>query len=92
MDRLAGAEGEVGPPQFVLDGCVIVLGSAAQLVQADDFGHVGGRQWAVPARLDRRHVGGCGAVEFGGVMPQRPTLRTVDTKVTTAGRPDAVGV
>ncbi len=50
LDRLAGAELEVGPAQFVLDGFVILLGPAAQPVQADDPGHVGGRQRVIPQR------------------------------------------
>ena len=41
LDRLAGADLEVGPAQFVLDGFVILLGPAAQPVQADDPGPVG---------------------------------------------------
>ncbi|MFE5022825.1 hypothetical protein ACFRAO_05655 [Streptomyces sp. NPDC056656] len=64
MDRLAGADLEVGRAQFVLDGFVIGAGEAAD--------------------VGRRHG--------GDVIPQRPTLRTVDMKVITAGRPDAVGV
>jgi hypothetical protein len=30
--------------------------------------------------------------QSGRVIPQRPTPRTADEKVTVAGRPDAVGV
>ncbi|MDF2265153.1 hypothetical protein P2Q00_06815 [Streptomyces coacervatus] len=61
MDRLAGADLEVGPAQFVFDEFIILLDPAAQPVQDD-------------------------------TIRQRPTLRTADKKVTTAGRPDAVGV
>ncbi|MGW1004277.1 hypothetical protein [Streptomyces sp. NPDC002520] len=87
MDRLAGAELEVGLAQFVLDGFIILPDPAAQPVQVDDPRHVGGRQWAVLAGHDRRRHG-------GGVIPRRLTLRTAGTKVkvTTAGRPEAVGV
>jgi hypothetical protein len=35
---------EVGPVQFALDGFIILLGPAAQPVQANDPGHVGARQ------------------------------------------------
>ena len=41
MDCLAGADLEVGPAQFVLDGFVILLGPAAHPAQADDPGPVG---------------------------------------------------
>lgn len=44
MDHLAGEDLEVGPAQFALDGFIILLGPTAQPVQADDPGHVGGRQ------------------------------------------------
>ncbi|MFG2288251.1 hypothetical protein ACGFOU_19585 [Streptomyces sp. NPDC048595] len=63
MDRLAGADLEVGPAQFGLEGFVVSPGPAAQHVQTGGPGDVGGWQRAVPA----------------------------DVKVTTAGRPDAVG-
>lgn len=102
---MAGGGPEVGPALSVLDGFVILLGPVAQLVQADAPGHVDGRQRAVLAGLDRRHVGGCGAGELGketradevrafvgAVEALVPTLRTAGRKVTPAGRPDAVGV
>lgn len=118
LDRLAGAELEVGQDQLVLHGFVILLGPAAQPVQADDPGHVGGRQRAVsrgvpglpgtgvvrkqrPAVVGRGHrlrqrgrrlVAVPRRRQGDDVIPQRPTLRTADKKVTAAGRPAAVGV
>jgi len=44
LDRLAGAEADVGPAQFVLDGLGILLGPAVQPVQADDPGQVVGQR------------------------------------------------
>lgn len=101
LDRLAGAGLEVGQDQFLLDGFVILLGPAAQPVQADDPGHEDGLQRAVLAGLDRRHTEGCGAVEFGdevwafagaveAVGNQRPERDALGAGQGGGGRDDAV--
>ncbi|WP_326772254.1 hypothetical protein [Streptomyces sp. NBC_01445] len=61
---------------------------------ADLTGHLGrgvsGPMVTGVARKQRPSV--AGHRQGGDAIPQRPTLCTVDKKVTTAGRPDAVGV
>jgi len=44
LDHLAGEDLEADPFQFARDGFIILLGPAAQPVQADAPGHIGGRQ------------------------------------------------
>ena len=67
LDRLAGADLEVRQDQFVLHGFVILLGPAAQPVQADVPGHVGGRQRAVSRGVP-------GLPGTGVVRKQRPAV------------------